>query len=222
MLTNQKHDIKFFSPYLLKLDLQYFAEPNTPEPPPEPQEPEPQDPQPKVYDEEYVKKLRDEAAKYRKKAKGLEDQTQTQQQELLKQVLGVLGIDPDPNKEFEKQISDAKAAAQEAQRKAHDKLVRAELKMVGSELGLVDVDVAYMLLDKENISVGDDGSVEGVKEALEKVLADKPYLAKGTDSQPNNHYQPGPKQKSNPAPPPKDGSEKVAAIYEQLKARNQI
>lgn len=219
MLTNQKHDIKFFSPYLLKLDLQYFSDPNPADPQPEPQDPQPQDPQPKVYDEEYVKKLRDEAAKYRTKAKNLEGDTQKQQQELLKQVLGVLGIDPDPNQEFAKQLATAQSAAQEAQRKANDKLIRAELKYVGSELGLVDVDVAYLLLDKEGISVGDDGSVEGVKEALEKVIAEKPYLAKG-DTPPNNHYQPGPNQRLNPPPPPKDGSEKVAAIYEQLKAKN--
>lgn len=205
--------------YLLPLNLQYFSDPN-PEPQPEPQDPQPQDPQPKVFDEEYVEKLRKENAKYRTKAKTLEEQTQTQQQELLKQVLGVLGIDPDPNQEFEKQLSAAQSAAQEAQRKANDKLIRAELKYVGSELGLVDVDVAYLLLDKEGISVGDDGSVEGVKEALEKVIADKPYLAKGADPQPNNHYNPGSGQKLNPAPPPKDGVEAVTAIYEQLKQQN--
>ncbi|MEC0666294.1 hypothetical protein P8864_10375 [Priestia flexa] len=216
MLTNQKHDIKFFSPYLLKLDLQYFAEPNDPQP--EPQEPQPQDPQPKVYDEAYVKKLRDEAAKYRTKAKDLEGQTQTQQQELLKQVLGALGIDPDPNQEFEKQLS----AAQEAQKKANDKLIRAELKYVGSELGLVDMDVAYLLLDKEAISVGDDGSVEGMKEALEQVISAKPYLVKNVEPQSPNHYQAGPNQKGNPDPPKPDPYEtgKQRALARHKKEEN--
>ncbi|MGG4288365.1 hypothetical protein ABEW81_11265 [Priestia megaterium] len=204
--------------YLLPLNLQYFSDPS-PEPQPEPQDPQPQDPQPKVYDEAYVEKLRKENAKYRTKAKDLEGQTQTQQQELLKQVLGVLGIDPDPNKEFEKQLSDAQAVAQAAQQKANDKLIRAELKYVGSELGLVDVDVTYLLLDKDSLSVGDDGSVEGMKEALEQVIAAKPYLVKNAEPQSPNHYQAGPNQKGNPEPPKKDpyeaGKERALARHKK-------
>ncbi|WP_273125835.1 phage scaffolding protein [Bacillus weihaiensis] len=220
MLTNQKHDIKFFSPYLLKLDLQYFAEPNDPQP--EPNDPQPQDPQPKVYDEAYVKKLRDEAAKYRTKAKDLEGQTQTQQQELLKQVLGVLGIDPDPNQEFEKQLSAAQSAALEAQKKANDKLIRAELKYVGSELGLVDADVAYLLMDKESVIVGEDGSVEGVKEALERVIAEKPYLVKSAEPQSPTYYQAGSGQRGNPEPPKPDPYEigKQRALERYKKEEN--
>lgn len=208
--------------YLLPLNLQYFSDPNPADPQPEPQEPQPQDPQPKVYDEAYVKKLRDEAAKYRTKAKDLEGQTQTQQQELLKQVLGVLGIDPDPNQEFEKQLSAAQSAAQEAQKKANDKLIRAELKYVGSELGLVDMDVAYLLLDKEAISVGDDGSVEGMKEALEQVISAKPYLVKNAEPQSPNHYQAGPNQKGNPEPPKPDPYEagKQRALARHKKEEN--
>lgn len=206
--------------YLLPLNLQYFSDPNPADPQPEPQEPQqPNEPQPKVFDEEYVRKLRDENAKYRTKAKTLEEQTQTQQQELLKQVLGAFGIDPDPNQEIAKQLATAQSVAQEAQQKANDKLIRAELKYVGSELGLVDMDVAYMLLDKEGISVGDDGSVEGMKEALERVIATKPYLVKNAEPQSPNHYQAGPNQKGNPEPPKKDpyeaGKERALARHKK-------
>lgn len=205
---------------LVKLDLQFFSE--KPETPEEPVSDSTPTAEPKTYDEEYVKKLRDEAAGNRVKLRELETNSKKQQQELLKQVLGVLGIDPDPNQEFEKQLSAAQSAAQEAQKKANDKLIRAELKYVGSELGLVDMDVAYLLLDKEAISVGDDGSVEGMKEALEQVISAKPYLVKNVEPQSPNHYQAGPNQKGNPEPPKPDPYEagKQRALARHKKEEN--
>src|SRR5690625_2317401 len=150
----------------------------------------------KTFSEDYVKDLRSEAAKYRTKAKELETQSQSQQQETIKKMFEALGIDPDPNKELDKQLSDAQTKAQEAERKANDKLIRSEIKSIGVDLNLVDPEAAYVLADKEGFKVNDDGSVEGVRESLEKLLEEKPYL-KQVETETKSAYQPGATQKSN-------------------------
>jgi len=60
--------------------------------------------------------------------------------------------------------------------KANERLVAAEVKAVGATLGLLDTDVALALIDRKKITVKDDGSVEGVKDALESLKASKSYL----------------------------------------------
>ena len=50
---------------------------------------------------------------------------------------------------------------------ANGRLISAEIKAVGGNLGLLDADAASTLMDKSKVKVKDDGTVEGVKEALE-------------------------------------------------------
>ena len=205
----------------LPLNLQFFADPD-PTDPSNPQDP-PKDPEPKVYDEEYVEKLRKENAKYRTKAKDLETTSQTAQQDLMKKVFETFGINPDPNLEFEKQLSLARQQAQEAEQRANDKLIRAEIKSIGAELGVVDPDVAYLLVGKDSLSVKEDGTVEGVKEALEKVITEKPYLVNAAPGEPprQSGYQPGSQQKGND-PKKKDAYEVGKEQFERLKKAGKI
>lgn len=161
------------------MKLQFFAEGDPPsDPPQDPPADPPQDPpqDPETFDKEYVEKLRKEAAKYRTKAKELETNSQTKQQEMMKKVFDMFGLEPDPNKEFEKQLSDAQTKAQEAEKKANERLIRAEVKSVATELGIVDADAALLLMGKENVKINDSGDVEGVKEALTTLVESKPYL----------------------------------------------
>ncbi|OYD58470.1 hypothetical protein CGZ90_00790 [Fictibacillus aquaticus] len=190
--------------HMLRLNLQFFSEP--PSEPPAGDPPPATDPpaaEPKMYDEDYVKKLRDEAAGYRTKLKGLETQSKTSQEDLIKKVFETFGINPDPNLEFEKQLNQAKTQAQVAEQKANEKLIKAEVKYTGAELGIVDPDVAYLLIRDKELTVKEDGSVTGVKEALEALLAEKPYLASGvapaepTEPTKPNRYIPGSRQPGN-------------------------
>lgn len=77
------------------------------------------------------------------------------------------------------------AAQQEIMNKAIEnanaRLIAAEVKTQGSALGIIDADVALSLMDKSKINVKDDGSVEGVKEALEALKTAKPYLFAATE-----------------------------------------
>ena len=126
----------------------------------------------KIYDENYVKQLRNESAKYRTKVKEREQAETQRMTELFK----ALGINPDPNKNFEKQISELQQKNQEIESRANDRLIRSEIKFISSTLGVVDPDVAFQLLDKSKVQIKEDGSISGVKEALETLLKAKPYL----------------------------------------------
>ena len=55
-------------------------------------------------------------------------------------------------------------------------LLLAEVKSVGTELGLVDAEVALQLMDPATVSVTENGTVTGVREALETLKQRKGYL----------------------------------------------
>jgi alanyl-tRNA synthetase len=96
---------------------------------------------------------------------------------------------------------EAEKRAQEAISKANELLLKAEVKQVAVELGIVDPDAAYLLMDREDIEVK-DGAVAGAKEALEQLLEAKPWLkrapekpAVGTGSNPGkSDLEPTPEQ----------------------------
>lgn len=174
---------------LLPLNLQFFNDepPAGDDDPKDPTDDNPDDDpkdEPKQFDEAYVEKLRKEAAKYRTKAKDLESQSKHQQQETVKKVFEALGLEPDPNKEFEKQLSEAQTKAQEAEQRANERLIKAEIKALSSELGIVDANVAFQLMNRDEVQINDEGEVEGAKKALEALLEAKPFLKK--ENSPSN------------------------------------
>jgi len=132
----------------------------------------------KTYDETYVKKLRNESANYRNKYKELETSMNQKFTDFQANIFKAIGIDPDPNKAYEKQISDWKGKAVEAEARANEKLIRAEVKMISSQLGIVNPDIAYKLIkdDLASIKIKDNGDVEGIKEVLEGLLKANPFL----------------------------------------------
>lgn len=60
--------------------------------------------------------------------------------------------------------------------RANNMLISAEVKSIGSTMGLKDADVAKGLLDMSKITVKEDGTVEGVKAQLEELRKNKDYL----------------------------------------------
>jgi len=130
----------------------------------------------KMYDEKYVKQLRAEAAKYRSEKKEIENSSNQKLTDFQSNIFKALGLEPDPNKNYEKQISEWKSKAQEAEVKANNKLIQAEVKFVASSLGIINPDLAYKAMDMSEVKVKEDGTVTGVKEALEGLLKENPYL----------------------------------------------
>ena len=99
---------------------------------------------------------------------------------------------------------EAEKEAQDAMRKANERLMRAEVKQLCVDLNIVDSDAAYALMDRENVEVKEDGSIAGVKEALEKLVDAKPWM-KGTQK------KPGVGGDSNP------GDDKATTVYTREK-----
>lgn len=168
------------------VDLQLFAEEGGEQGSPgandETEKPENKDSQ-KTFDEAYVKSLRDEAAKYRVKAKELEDRVSTLPNEITAKVLKALGLEPDPDKNFEKQLAEAQEKAAKAEKRANARLISAEVRLQSTEMNLVDADAALALMDKANVAVDENGAVKGVKEALEALITEKPWLKKNDTKQ---------------------------------------
>ena len=74
--------------------------------------------------------------------------------------------------------ADVQKRIDERMKTADNRLISAEVRAVGAEMNIIDIDAAFMLMDKSGVAVGEDGSVTGVKEALEALTAAKPYLVK--------------------------------------------
>jgi len=51
-----------------------------------------------------------------------------------------------------------------------------QIANLAQQLGAIDLDSVVKLLDRSSIKVNEDGSVEGVKEAIEKLQAEKVFL----------------------------------------------
>lgn len=135
-------------------------------------------PEAKTFDESYVKKLRQENAEHRTKNKELETSLDQKMSDFQASILKALGLEPDANKQADKQIAEARTKAQAAEERANQRLLMAEVKSIAAELGLVDADAAYALMDKAGLQIEDDGTVKGAKEALDALLEAKPWMKK--------------------------------------------
>ena len=77
----------------------------------------------------------------------------------------------------------AEKKAQDAMRTANERLLRAEVKATAVALDIVDPDAAYALMDRDAVSVADDGTIKGVEDALKALIKDKPYLLRQKGAQ---------------------------------------
>jgi phage I-like protein len=71
---------------------------------------------------------------------------------------------------------EAERSASEANAKMTDALISSEVRVRAVQLGVVDPDAAYLLMDKSGVQYNADRGVTGVDEALTQLLEDKPYL----------------------------------------------
>ena len=78
--------------------------------------------------------------------------------------------------------ADVQKRIDERMKTADNRLISAEVRAVGAEMNIIDIDAAFALMDKSGVKVGEDGSVTGVKEALEALTAAKPYLVKAASA----------------------------------------
>ncbi|MEW6661959.1 MAG: phage scaffolding protein [Bacillota bacterium] len=123
---------------------------------------------PKVFSEEYVSAIRNESAHYRTQLRGLEN--------AVRGALGLKAEDQVSEAVISQYVQQQKQAIEKSQASAKKMLIKAEVKMQAVELKIIDPDAAMALADLSKVQVAEDGKVTGVKEALEALIKDKPYL----------------------------------------------
>ena len=159
----------------------------------------------RTYTEEYVRALRAESAGYRTRAKGLDEQLAG-----IRKAFSIPdGQDPDWTKVLSDHEATHKTALEAAENNAKQALLRAEVRALGAELGVVDADVVWQLVDLSKAQIADDGKITGVKEAIEALLKDKPFLKGSTGAKPGVGA-PGGNPGPSGAPDPVEAAKKLA------------
>jgi hypothetical protein len=121
--------------------------------------------EPKSFDADYVKKLRDEAASWRRKVKDLETKVTGFEQEKMSEA-----------ERLKAQADAAKAEAQAAQEALRKARAEAAISREAAKHG-VDADLLTRLVTPE---FDDDGNPAGIDAAINDLLTKHPYLKAGS------------------------------------------
>ncbi|MFK4473692.1 hypothetical protein ABH897_003423 [Paenibacillus sp. RC73] len=80
----------------------------------------------------------------------------------------------------------ARAERDQALTAANQRLIKAEFRTLARELNVRPdaIDDAYVLADLSTASVGDDGSINGVKDVVNALIASKPFLVEQPKKEP--------------------------------------
>ena len=142
--------------------------------------------------------------------KAIDDRTSRAEKGVLKSMAEQYGFTEDEAKTIMEKAKAEKAAQlpenvqkllDEANAKVHRMQISAEVAKVGTELGLLDSDVALQLFPADAVKVNSKGEVTGVREALEALKKEKPYLFGGKAA--------GGMKQGAGAPPEKDAKSEI-------------
>lgn len=150
------------------------------EPQPGGQEPQAEGQEPEAVDMSMVRKLRAEAAEYRRKLRELEETERKRKEAEMSELEKVRA-----------HLADYERREADWQRTLQDMRVRHEVQAHAAKLGIVDPEAAYRLLDLATLEFDDDGAPKGVDKVLQALLRDKPYL--------HGQVPVGPTNPANPA-----------------------
>jgi hypothetical protein len=120
----------------------------------------------KVWSDDYVKSLRDEAKENRLKLKATE--------KLLKASLGLSDDEEVTEEKITAKRLDAESKINEALSKSKELILKASIK----NLEGYDVKLVNKLLDRNSIQISDDGEVIGLEDAVNKLSEEFPAIKK--------------------------------------------
>lgn len=92
---------------------------------------------------------------------------------------------------LEARATTAERKAEAAIQQVASAVIASEVKVRASQLGIIDPDAAYLLLDRTHIAYADDGTVTGIDDALTQLIENKPYLRGAPNRAPNLNPQAG-------------------------------
>lgn len=140
-----------------------------------PQAGETQGQEPESFDAEYVRKLRAEAAEYRKRLRELEAAVKKQEEAKLSET-----------ERLQQRLAELEKEQAEWQRERQERTLKYEVMLAAGKLGIVDAEAAYKLLDLSAIEFDEDGNPTNIEKALRDLIAKRPYLAGAAGGSPTN------------------------------------
>lgn len=147
--------------------------------------------EPEVFDKEYVKGIRDEAASWRTKLREKEAEHEAALAKLKAFEDAQLTAEEKMSRDFE----DAKTRASSMEQKAREASLRYELAVAAREEGISDVKAAVKLADRELIEYDSAGNITNLPDVIEHLRSEYSSLFSKTASAPNTGV-------TNPAKPP--------------------
>jgi hypothetical protein len=117
------------------------------------------------FDAEYVRKLRAEAAEYRRRLRELESKVKSEEEAKMTE-----------QERLQKRLAELERKEAEYQRVIQSRTLEYEVKLLAVRLGIVDPDAAYRLLDLKQIEFDDDGRPVNLEKVIRDLIATKPYL----------------------------------------------
>lgn len=141
-----------------------------------------QEPEPESFSAEYVKELRNEAAKWRTSLRALESKVEGygDVEQLRADAAEWQKVRDAQKSELEKLQERAQTLEQERDRAvklANDRLLRAAIVSEASKIGFANPEDAFRLIDPSSLAIQDDGTVKGAAEAV-KALEGRLPLAR--------------------------------------------
>lgn len=132
------------------------------------QEPRPdgQEPVDERFDADYVRKLRAEAAEYRRRLRELEQTVKQHEEAKLSET-----------ERLQQRLAELEREQAAWQRERQEHTLRYETMLAASRLGIVDPEAAYRLLDLTALEFDEDGRPQNLEQALKALLKARPYLA---------------------------------------------
>lgn len=118
------------------------------------------------FDAEYVRKLRSEAAEYRKKLRTLEEKVKAEEEAKLSE-----------QERLQKRLAELERQRDDWERERQERSLRHEVELTAARLGIIDAEAAYRLIDLSEIEFSEDGKAKNVEAKLKELIQRKPYLA---------------------------------------------
>lgn len=122
--------------------------------------------------ERELKEARQEAAKYRTQLRDLESKLKEYEDKDLSE-----------KEKLVKKAQELEAKLQKAETDRQLAILSAEVKLKAQAKGIIDPDAALKLIDLSEVKIG-DGGIEGLEQAIEKLIKERPYLL-STSGKPN-------------------------------------
>lgn len=124
---------------------------------------------------EEARKLRSEAANLRKRLRELEDQKRQMDEAKLSET-----------ERLQKRLAELERKEIEYQQSLQARTLEYEVKLQAAQLGIVDAEAAYRLINLAEIEFDDSGKPVNVDRVLRELISTKPYLVGSYQMSPTN------------------------------------